>query len=515
MRRLKLAATGSVVAIMLAACAGADPAESEKTFTAPEPALQGFYDQRIDWQSCSDNEGVLDVTDGKARDRKFECGSVQVPLDYEDPQGETIDLQVVQYAGARGVTPLVYNPGGPGGSAISSLPSMVDYVFTEDLLQRYGIVAVDPRGVGLSAPVQCLSDSEIDEVRSVTSEVTVESIRAESAELGQKCLDRSPDMAQHSDSMSAARDLDIVRAALGRDVLDYFGFSYGTFLGALYADNFPENVGRFVLDGAMDPAADVDAVSEGQAKGFEAAAEHWLEEASRAGRIPLPVDVDRAKADLRGWLDSLEDRPIPTSDPNRPLTKALATTALVSLLYDTDTYDLLSTGLTQAMRQFDGSMLLQIADLYADRRPDGSYATNSFDAFNVVNSLDYKEVGSEGEWVARAEQLRQDLPLLGGEFGLASAMIEAWPVESRDTRKPVSGAGAPPILVVGVTHDPATPYEWAQALAGQLESAHLLTVDGWKHCAYSRTAGDCVTSAVDQFLLDGELPADDLSCQLP
>ncbi len=514
MRSLKVLAVGSVSALLLTACGNAQTPEAEKTFEAPEPQLQAFYDQRVEWRSCGNNEDVLRVTEDRTKTRNYACATVRVPLDYADSTGPTIDLEMVKYSQDRDNTPLVYNPGGPGGSAISSLPSMVDWIFSEDLLDEFGIVAVDPRGVGLSAPVECMTPEEIDEARAFSSEVTLESVREESAKLGEQCLAKSPEMTQHSDSMSAARDLDIVRAAMGMDTLDYFGFSYGTFLGALYADTFPENVGRFVLDGAMDPAASVDEVSELQAKGFEDAAENWLEPAVASGSVPLTGDVSAAKVQLREWLNSLEGRPLPTSDPDRPLTRSLATSAIVSLLYDPESYGLASAAVSQAMTQQDGSMLLQIADLYADRQPDGTYLTNTFDAFNVVNSLDYTEDGSEDEWVERSDLLRSELPLMGSDFGFASAMIEAWPVDSKDNRKPVEAAGAPPILVVGVTHDPATPYVWAEALADQLESGHLLTVEGWKHCGYARSSGDCVVDAVDTFLIDGELPEGGLSCQL-
>ncbi|HHT41702.1 MAG TPA: alpha/beta hydrolase [Actinomyces sp.] len=514
MRSLKVLALGSVSALLLTACGNAQTPEAEETFEAPEPQLQTFYDQRVEWRSCASNQDVLRVTEERAKERRFKCATVRVPLDYADPAGPTIDLEMVQYSTSRNNKPLVYNPGGPGGSAISSLPSMVDWIFSEDLLGEYSIVAVDPRGVGLSAPVECLTPEEIDEARALTSEVTIETVRKESKELGEKCLQKSPDMTKHSDSMSAARDLDIVRAAMGQESLDYLGFSYGTFLGALYADTFPGNVGRFVLDGAMDPAATVDEVSELQAKGFEDAAEHWLDQAVASGSVPLTGSGAEAKLQLRDWLESLEDRPLPTADPNRPLTRALATSSIVSLLYDTESYGLASAALTQAMQQQDGSMLLQIADLYADRQADGTYLTNTFDAFNAVNSLDYKADGVEQDWIKRSDTLKADLPLMGSDFGFASAMIEAWPVESRDNRKPVKAEGAPPILVVGVTHDPATPYVWAEALADQLESGHLLTVDGWEHCGYSRSAGDCVVQAVDNFLIDGELPEGGLTCQL-
>lgn len=516
MQNGRVLAVVGTAALLLGACATKAPeAAPIQSMPAPDPALQKYYDHTIEWESCASDADVLEFTDSRASEREFTCAKVSVPLDYADPTGASIDLQLVRYSLSKNAKPLIFNPGGPGGSAVSALPSMVDYTFTDKLMREYDIVAVDPRGVGLSAPVHCLSDAEIDEERSIDTPITVDEIRESAREIGEKCLQNSPDMAKHSDSDSAMRDLDIVRAALGREKLDYFGFSYGTFLGALYADEFPDKVGGFVLDGAIDPALTVDEISEGQATGFENVLAFWMDAGKKAGRIPLKGDTSEMKAQLREWLDGLEDEPLETADPSRPLTRALATSAILSLMYDDATWDVAWMALSQAMEGGDGSLLLQIADLYADRNDDGTYKTNSFDAFNVVNGLDYKADEDEDRWMGIAKQIQEDAPLLGEEFSYGSAMMQGWPIESRDTRGEVSGTGAAPILVIGTTFDPATPYQWAQSLAKQLESGHLLTVDGFKHTAYSRDAGKCVTGIVDSFLIDGKVPADDARCELP
>lgn len=512
MRKQQVAGIAVVASLALAGCSQASERDAAIKIEAPTPQLQQFYDQRVNWQSCKSDKDTLKVTENRARARYFSCATVSVPLNYADPKGESISLEMVKYSQSREGKPLVYNPGGPGGSAISSLPSMIDSIFSEDLLDYYDIVAVDPRGVGLSTPVRCLTDAEIDDARAHPGPTTIDGIKEESTKIGNKCMQKSPDMTQYSDSESAARDLDIVRAALGLKQLDYFGFSYGTFLGALYADEFPGNVGHFVLDGAMDPAASADDVSEAQARGFEDAAGNWIKSSKALGDMPLSGSVDEIKEQIRSWLNTLDEAPVPTSDPKRPLTKALATSALISLLYDSQTYSIASMGLRQAMQQKDGSVLLQVADLYQDRQKDGTYLTNSFDAFNVINALDYPVDGDPAQWQQRADTLRADLPLFGEEFGLASAVVAGWPVKSKDTRKNVKAKGAAPILVVGTTHDPATPYPWAQKLAEQLESGHLLSAEGWRHCAYSQEASDCVVNAVDDFLIDGTLPKEGLVC---
>lgn len=513
----KRTAFAAVLAVSALAAGCASPSTTpvpDVTMPAPSESLQSAYDQRVEWRNCAEDGAVVDQTDGAAISKSYTCGTVSVPLDYDNPEGPAIDLKLVRYSVGASKEPLIINPGGPGGGAINGLPSMVDHMFPEELMKHYDIVAPDPRGVGLSTPVECLSDEEIDDMRAgVADEGTIAGIQAMAADFGAKCLANSPDMAKHADSRSAARDLDIIRAALGQEKLNYLGFSYGTFLGALYADEFPANVGRFVLDGAMDPSATIDEVSRAQAGGFEAALGHWIEtEQNSDPKFPLRADVDSAKADLKQWLDSLENDPLPTSDPERPLTKSLALSAILAGMYSTQSYEYVSFGLGQAIYDRDGSILLQIADLYADREPDGTYSTNSNDAFNVINLLDYAAIGTEADWQQESERLKAEFPTVGSEFGLASAMASAWPIESKDTRQTVTGAGAAPILVVGTTHDPATPYQWAEALADQLESATLLTWDGWSHCAYTKQGSPCIQAAVNKFLISGEMPEKGTIC---
>lgn len=513
-KRTALTALLAVSATVAGCSIAADDPVPDVTFEAPVEALQSAYDQRVSWESCADDEEVLEQTDDAAVSSSYSCATVTVPLNYEDIDGETIELRLVRYSSGKGKEPLVYNPGGPGGGAIDSLPSMVDNMLPRELTDNFDIVAPDPRGVGLSTPIECFDDEEIDRQRSDDSELfTVAGVRAYAEDMGEKCLEKSPNITRFADSESAARDLDIIRAALGQEKLNYLGFSYGTFLGALYADLFPDSVGRFVLDGAMDPAASIDEVSREQARGFEAAIGHWIEtEQLRTPGFPLVGSVDQAKAQLRQWLDTLDNRPIPTADSARPLTRPLALSAILAGMYSTDTYEYVSVGLQQAMTSDDGSILLQLSDLYSDRDPSGRYTTNSYDAFNVINFLDYQVVGSEEDWLADAKQIRIDNPTVGSDFGLASAMASGWPIEPKGTRRQVTGEGAAPILVVGTTHDPATPYLWAEALASQLESATLLTWEGWSHCAYSQRGSTCIADAVNKVFLSGKLPTEGTVC---
>ncbi|MDO5721348.1 MAG: alpha/beta hydrolase [Actinomycetaceae bacterium] len=518
--RLRVLAVAAATTIVIAACqpfsSTPQPAPPSAT-VAPQAQLQKFYDQSLDWQPCREDPQVLKHTEGQLRDKSYRCARMQVPLDYANPEGETITLQLARYSTSGGAkTPLLFNPGGPGGGAVSSLKYMARDVFSPEVTGEYDLVAVDPRGVGLSSPVQCFSAAQTDRERSQTMSTSVAEVLADGARLGQQCVEEAGELVKFADTDSVVKDFDVVRAVLGQEKLNYVGFSYGTFIGALYADEFPSQVGRFVLDGAMDPSSSIGDIARGQAGGFEASVTHWLQTAAaqESSDWPLASDPEAAKRELRQWLDGLEEHPLPTAYPKRPLTRSLAFSALLASMYSQATYDYASAGLRQAMNDEDGSFLLQIADTYARRAPDGTYRDNSYDAFLVVNALDYEASGSEDEWEQQARQLSADFPTVGSEFAFSEAGIQSWPVESKKVRRNVTGAGAAPILVVGTRHDPATPYVWAQALAQQLESATLLTWEGWDHCAYSSAeSGSCVREAIDDYLLDGDLPEDGFVCQ--
>lgn len=484
---------------------------------APDAKLQRFYDQDVKWQSCAKAPLVVQMSSPLAGSN-YSCAVLKVPLDYHDPDGKIIMLQLARTGAAKSTKPLLFfNPGGPGGGSVASLDYMATSVFSPKVLDHYDLVAMDPRGVGLSTPVRCFTPEQTDKFRASGLVTSVKEAQAQAKRLGSLCLERSEGLAKNIDTDSVVQDFDIARSAFGMEKLDYVGFSYGTFIGALYADTFPNRVGRFVLDGAMDPSSSITDIAKGQAAGFEAVVENWLSEVisgADAQRLGFSSDVASAKMQLRHWLDGLETNPLPTSDSDRPLTRALAASALYGLMYSPQTYHYATTGLIQAINDEDGSFLLQMADAYANRLADGSYEDNSFEAFMVINALDYEAVGEPAQWEETARELEEKYPLVGSDFAFSEAGIAGWPVESKKVRRPVTGAGAGPILVVGTTHDPATPYPWAQALAQQLQSATLLTSQGWSHCAYSSAAKDsCVRETVDAYLLDGTVPEAGLVCQ--
>ncbi|MCS4484981.1 alpha/beta hydrolase [Gleimia sp. 6138-11-ORH1] len=529
-QRMLVGASGLLAASLFLSACGAiglkSPADSSLTPSsdgqntaekAPLPELQKFYDQTITWNSCVDNGLVMDITDGRVETPNYTCAQLEVPLDYNKPAGETIKLQLVRYSSDGEVKiPLFYNPGGPGGSAISGLDDVATGSFTIKLLKKYDLIAMDPRGVGASTPVKCLTPEEIDKQRS--GEDIPEGVdeadfaQQQIAEYTKKCLDNSGELAKNIDTNSVVSDFDIARAALRQEKLNYFGYSYGTVIGALYTDTFRNRVDHIVLDSAVDTALTAEGIAEGQAEGFEKSMRHFLE-SSELNNEEFPFRGPKQAEDFKAWIEAVDKTPIPTHDPNRPLTGSLLRSAVMGGMYSEDFYQFISEGIVEAKLKNNGTVLLNISDLLNERRTNGTYKTNSFDAFQVVNYLDYVPVGTEADWLKQAEELKAKYPLVGDQFAGSSAMLSASMIPSRDTRRTVKGAGAPPVLVIGNTYDPATPYKWSVSLADQLESAQLITVESWDHGAYRRLASKCVTDAVDNYFLENVLPAKDLRCE--
>lgn len=461
--------------------------------------LFSYYAQQIEWFAC---------------ERGHECASVEVPLDYEDPEGERITLALRRApAGQQGsrVGSLLVNPGGPGVSGVELMDS-ID-IFSRELRDAFDVVGFDPRGVGKSAPVECVSDAELDELRAKVypdSEAGIKELTADSERVADACLENTGPLLGHVDTVSAARDMDVLRAVLGDEKLYYLGYSYGTFLGATYADLFPERVGRMVLDGAVDPAVGPVDVALRQAAGFEAALRSFVADCLASSGCPLRGTVDDGVAQIQRFLQMLEGSPLPTAT-ERDLTQSLGVNGVLFALYDDRLWPILSEGLDQAMNNDDGSQLLFLADFSADRQDDGTYASNRSFAYSAVTCLDAPVDADPALMAAEAERLKVVSPTFGEFFAYHEIGCAVWPVKTTGTVGPLPAEGAPPIVVIGTTGDPATPYEDAVSLAEQLESGILVTFEGEGHTAYGRS-NDCIVEAVDGYLIRGEVPADGLVC---
>ena len=505
----------------LTACQGetdikASPATASAS--APVPAgLESFYSQKVSWYAC-DKKGMDEAKSGK--DAGFTCAKVKVPLDYDNPGGETIEIAVKKRAAdGESIGSLFINPGGPGGSGIELVDSAGSY-FSKNLTSSYDVVGFDPRGVGASTAVDCLTDAELDAERAGANDPATPSATAtqeRAQKMGETCASKTSTagLLDHIDTISAAKDLDILRAVDGQQALTYLGFSYGTYLGATYAELFPASTGRMVLDGAVDPSLSAEELALGQAKGFEASLRAYVEncQSSKLG-CPLSGDVDSGVSQVREFLESTKTAPIPTSDSKRPLTYDLAVYGVLGSMYQTRTWPSLTLGLSQAMGKEgkpDGSSLLKLADLVSSRESDGTYSNNGAEALMAVNCLDYPVQGDNASWEENAKAVNEASPTFGSQLLYPDAYCQGWGHTSSRKREKITASGAAPILVVGTTGDPATPYAWSQALADQLESGQLMTWKGNGHTAYGRS-NDCVKKAVDTYLLNGTLPDKGLTC---
>ncbi|MEV5735449.1 alpha/beta hydrolase [Streptomyces sp. NPDC052292] len=468
---------------------------------ATPSALAPYYDQHLSWRAC----GVAE----------FQCATMKAPLDYANPGAGDVKLAVARKAatGKDRLGSLLVNPGGPGGSAVSYLQQYAGIGYPAEIRAMYDMVAMDPRGVARSEPVECLDGRQMD---TFTETDTTPDDQRETNELvgqfrkfAESCGAHSARLLRHVSTIDAARDMDILRAVLGDPKLNYVGASYGTLLGATYAGLFPDRVGRLVLDGAVDPSLDSLRVNLDQTAGFETAFQAFAKDCVRRSDCPLggkgttPAQVgDRLKAFFR----ELDAHPIPTGDASgRKLGESLATIGVIAAMYDQASWGQLRQALTSAMRKDDGAGLLALSDSYYERNAKGQYS-NLMMANAAVNCLDLPPAFTSPQQVEKdLPEFEKASPVFGAGLAWASLNCAYWPVKATGEPHRIEAKGAAPIVVVGTTRDPATPYRWAQSLARQLSSGRLLTFVGDGHTAYGRGSA-CIDSAINAYLLDGTPP---------
>ncbi|MGW1410198.1 alpha/beta hydrolase [Streptomyces sp. NPDC002403] len=448
----------------------------------------------------------------------WECSFMRAPLDYAKPEGETIRLALIR---ARAKNPdkrigsLIFNFGGPGASGVATLPAFgPDY---DKLRAGYDLVSFDPRGVGLSDGVKCETDkqldarSEIDGTPNTPAEVNtlVESTKAFAA----ACEKNSGRQLPYVGTTDAARDMDLMRQVLGDKKLYYFGISYGTELGGVYAHLFPKNVGRSVLDAVVDPTQDSEQASLGQTKGFQLALDNFTKDCAERGEAcKLPgTNSKEVEQGISGLLDRLEKQPVEGIGPRR-LTQTLAITGIAAALYSRQTWPLLEEGVDEADGG-SGALLLALADSLNGRSDNGQY-DNSMAANAAINCVDSKQRFTADQTEAKLPEFRSASKIFGDYLGWSLISCTGWPVPGAWKNPDVSAPGAAPILVVGNTGDPATPYEGARAMADALGQGvgMMMTYEGQGHGAYN-SGNACVQKAVGGYLLDGKVPAPGTVCK--
>ncbi|POG45047.1 peptidase [Streptomyces sp. ZL-24] len=472
--------------------------------TPKSPALPAsLTSQRPDWKRCTA------PPNGRAPGSDWRCTSVQVPLDYRKPSGETISIALIRKEARdkdRRIGSLLFNFGGPGGSGVDILPRAAGSY--GKLNARYDLVGFDPRGVAASSGVRCRTDEEQEQAFR-TVDLTPDTAAEEAAFIkdgaafGAGCERRSGTVLPHVGTSNAARDLDLIRQVLGDDKLSYLGFSYGTELGGTYAHLFPHRVGRVVLDAVIDPTADGIGHARNQATGFQRALENYLKDRGQ--------DPKAGSERIARLLARLDGKPLPTSS-GRELTESLAITGIVTPLYSRYNWPELTAALDEAEKEGRGDGLLRLADSYNGRDESGRYDTQAHSQ-RAISCADSKARPTVDEARALLPEFRRLSPVFGPFLAWDTAgWCAQWPVDGEHENPETSAPGAAPILVIGTTGDPATPYEGAQRMADELGKGVgiMVTNKGEGHGAYGESP--CVTSTVDAYFLDGKVPDDGLTC---
>jgi pimeloyl-ACP methyl ester carboxylesterase len=465
---------------------------------AVDPTLAKYYQQKVDWTDCGDD---------------YVCTKITVPLDWTKPAGDTIQIAATKLpASGKKLGSMLINPGGPGASGID-YAKVASQAFGEPILRNYDIVGFDPRGIGQSDPVACLSDSQLDAyVAADSTPDTPAELAASVTELKQfarACEVHTGALLDQVDTLSTVHDLDVIRAVVGDDVLNYHGASYGTYIGAWYAQTFPWRVGRMVLDGAVDPSLTSKQYVAGQAEGFSRALKGYVKDCQSQSGCPLRGSLQDGLNQIGTMVDRADSVPLKTNEANRPLTQNLMVTGIAQALYSESLWPSLTIGLTKAMSG-DGTDLLALADVYLERDSKGHFG-QTIAANPAIFCLDVPETRTPEQIGVDAAELQKQFPPLGGTIGWGALSCAEWPLKAVMPREKLSAEGAAPILVLGTVDDPATPYEWAESLASQLSSGRLLTWEGTMHTAYHQ-GSDCIDDKVESYMLTGALPAVGTRC---
>jgi pimeloyl-ACP methyl ester carboxylesterase len=493
-RPLAIAAT---LALTVAACGNSS--SSSDTSVNPLSTTTDFIVNPIEWKPCDGSTST-----------EVECGNIEVPFDYADPEQGSFVLFVKRHNAASPadrIGSMMVNPGGPGFGG-SSLADDAQYYFSQDLIDRFDIIAWDPRGTGESTPaVDCVDT--FDEYFGLDSPPeTPEEKQAlidASQAFNDKCAENSGTILPYISTMASAQDINSLRLALGEEKVSFFGFSYGSELGTTWATMFPETVRAIVVDGAVDPNAS--SVQEGmnQAKGFEGQLATFLKQCSEKTTCAFH-NGGKAEAAFGQLVLDIDVTPLEVSKDRTPVTQGVLFTAVAQAMYSDYYWPQLSEALSEA-QSGDGKGILQLYDDYYQRKDDGTYG-NELEAFLAISCLDDPGATSTEEVDSHIEDFIAAAPRLGGNFayGYSCAL---WPVEQA-AKVNITGKDAGPIVVVGTTGDAATPLESTRKMAQGLEQGILIVVDANQHTGYG--ANSCVVKAVDDYLIKLKVPANETTC---
>ena len=492
------------------------------------PGLESFYSQTIDWKDCS-NETTT-----------FQCGTVTVPLDYDHPDSQTITIALKKLPASDGNAEhgsLFTNFGGPGVSGVEAVEGESSS-FAKELRGSYDIIGFDPRGLGQSTPITCWTNDEINQSLTDTknsksntlSEIMATDILFSKGSSAQERIDRGaanaarcaqhsqvPELLDHVGTRDVARDLDVLRTTNGNAKLNYLGISYGTYIGAIYADLFPGRVGRVVLDSAMDPSKrSSDEIRVEQVAFQEGVLRQYVEHCQAHSGCPLTGSTDEAVAQLAAFVDGLDKNPLTTPNSNATVNTQEATEIIYRHVLGQPDWEALTAMLTPAMTNHDGTLMVKAKQNSPDLSPEMTAEevvsrANSMVLANAVICNDNPDAGgTASDWDAQADAEKKSYPFFGGTSNAEEAYCYGWGHRAQTPPQETRAKGSNPILAVGITGDAQTLYSWTQSLAGQLDNGHLLTVEGYGHGAFNKNT--CATTAITGFLVNGTMPAEGTTC---
>ncbi len=459
-------------------------------FASTSWTMAKFQSQVLNWKSC--NSG-------------FECAQFNVPVDYSHLDQQTFTLQVIKHVAnnpTKRLGTLIMNPGGPGGSGIQYVLS-ADSIVSTSIENVYDLIGFDPRGVNLSQPIRCLNDKQEDIFLggdgSVQTPADLAGAISAAKLMAISCAAVAGNRLAHYSTLDTARDMELLRILLKEPKLNYIGKSYGTFLGTLYAALFPKTTGRIVLDGAVDPTVAIRDQNIAQAVGFDTALKSFL--TSNPAYSLKQIQI---------FLQSARTKPL--IDRNkRELSESLAVTGIAAALYDpTNGWPLLARALSSAIKNKNPSGFFLLADSYNERDSNGHYVSNQNDISSVISCLDFKDSRNLSQIEADAKTFSAAAPFFGPYLaysGLSCVYWRAKPVVSPHFSNLITN----PLLIIGTTRDPATPYKWAQGLHKLLTKSTLITLNGDGHTGANR-GSSCVDKAMNKYLLTGISPLHDITC---
>ena len=504
----------AVLALALTGCSSGTPSPSTQPSLSPsrvesgspsgpsggdDPALAVYYDQTPDWSRCQGGD---------------QCTKIKVPLDYAHPAGKKISLALVRVPATAGhpIGSLVVNPGGPGASGIQYAELATSY-FDSQVLKNFDIVGFDPRGVGASTPVECLDTARTDRFVALDPDpdtaAEVRTFDDAMTALGKACQRRSGDLIAHVSTVEAAKDIDVIRSVLGEQKLNYFGASYGTYLGATYAGLFPKRVGRMVLDGVIDPSVSTLDMSLVQAHGFQVALQAYVANCVAKGSCYLGSTVAAGIATFNAFLADVDKKPLPTTS-SRELTEGNAVLGIWATLYSRSSWSYLDLAMKAALGG-NGNVLMLLSDSYTNRGPNG-YRDNSLAALYAINCLDHDDPVPSSKITQYLPRFEKASSTFGRIFAYGMESCQDWPVQSGHAGVEIHARGAGPIILIGTTRDPATPLVWAESLARQIPSAILIKRNGDGHTGY-HDGNSCVDNTVNAYLVSGTVPTKkEISC---